>query len=178
MNNATSKEKNHNATELTNTNMNPSKSNLHVIQIPLQKNNQNSPERAGQIPQVNKNTYNTNKIVNSKGLNIIPIKNNLNMMNSNYNSSNNKDDNKLEKLSPKGFTTSKISGLNNNFNSNLSPKNGILTQNSKILTSNAKNLNELRLPNDIKTSYKSPSPSRGTNTTTTRYLKKSPDIRK
>ena len=100
------------------------------------------------------------------------------MMNSNYNSSNNKDDNKLEKLSPKGFTTSKISGLNNNFNSNLSPKNGILTQNSKILTSNAKNLNELRLPNDIKTSYKSPSPSRGTNTTTTRYLKKSPDIRK
>ena len=178
MNNATSKEKNNNALELTNTNMNPSKSILHVIQIPIQKNNLNSPERAGQNSQINKNTYNTNKIVNSKGLNIIPIKSNLNMINNNYNTNLNKDDNKLEKLSPKLFTTSKISCLNNNFNSNLSPKNGIVTQNSKIVTSNTKNLNELRLPNDVKASYKSPSPSRGTNTTTTRYLKKSPDIRK
>jgi hypothetical protein len=178
VNTANSKEKNYYATEATNTNINQSKSNLHVIQIPLQKTNQTSPERTGQIPQVNKNTYNTNKIVNSKGLNIIPIKSNLNMITSNYNSNNNKEDNKLEKLSPKVFTTTKMAALNSNYNSNVSPKNGVFMQNSKVIASNTKILNEVRLPNDIKTSYKSPSPSRGTNTTTTRYLKKSPDIRK
>ncbi len=176
-NKADSKDKNNNATE-PNPSINVQKStNLHIIQIPLQKNNQTSPEKTSQLPQVNKNVYNTNKIINSKGLNIIPIKSNLNMMTSNYNS-NNKEDIKLDKLSPKVLNTNKMTGLNSNYNTNLSPKNGIFMQNSKIVTSTTKMINEMRLTNEIKANYKSPSPSRGTNTTTTRYLKKSPEIRK
>ena len=163
------------ATESTTTSIN-SKSNMHVIQIPIQKTNTTSPEKNTQLPQVSKTNLATNKIVNSKGLNIIPIKNNLNMMTSNYNS--NKDDNKLERLSPKILTTTKLAGLNSNYNSNLSPKNGIFTQNTKVLTTSTKNMNEMRVTNEIKGSYKSPSPSRGTNTTTTKYLKKSPELKK
>jgi hypothetical protein len=172
-----SKEKTNYATESAAANSNIQKSTLHVIQIPMQKNNQNSPEKNSQIPQVNKNSYNTNKLVNNKGLNIIPIKSNLNIMTSNYNSTSNKDDVKLEKLSPKIFTGTKLAGLNN-YNTNLSPKNEILSQNSKVTTSTTKNFNDMRFNNEIKGLYKSPSPSRGTNTTTTRYLKKSPEIKK
>jgi len=149
---------------------------MHVIQIPIQKTNQNSPEKNTQILQPSKTNLVSNKIVNSKGLNIIPIKSNLNIMTSNYNT--NKEDTKLEKLSPKILTTTKLAGLNNNYNSNLSPKNGIFMQNTKVLTNSVKNMIEMRVTNDIKGSYKSPSPSRGTNTTTTRYLKKSPEIKK
>jgi hypothetical protein len=149
---------------------------MHVIQIPIQKANQNSPEKNTQIPQPSKTNLVSNKIVNSKGLNIIPIKSNLNIMTSNYNS--NKEDNKLEKLSPKILTTTKLAGLNSNYNSNVSPKNGIFMQNTKVLTNSVKNMNEMRVTNEIKGAYKSPSPSRGTNTTTTRYLKKSPEIKK
>lgn len=98
-------------------------------------------------------------------------------MTSNYNSYN-KEDNKLDRLSPKIINVNKPIGLNNNYNTNISPKNGIFVPNQKIVTTTTRMINEMRLTNEIKTSYKSPSPSRGTNTTTTKYLKRSPDIRK
>jgi hypothetical protein len=107
-------------------------------------------------------------ISTSKGLNIIPLKN-LNLNNNNVTNSGDKSD----RLSPKNLSNSKT--VLNNI-SNLSPRNNI-GSNIK-LPSTTKHSQENKINFEVKTTYKSPSPNRGTNSTTSKYLKKSPEIKK
>lgn len=152
-------------TNFTNTTT-TTKPNVNVINIntsglqqrtsksPELKNSQptNQPDNTGdKIKQ--KNTSTT-----GKGLNIIPIKSLHN--NGNVN----------EKISPKG-SGKKINIAN--LTGNISPRSGF---GNKPQTT--KNANDNRIHFDMKTNYKSPSPNRGTNSTSTKYLKKSPELKK
>lgn len=89
-----------------------------------------------------------------KGVNIIPLKN--------FNR-----DLTSEKFSPRVVTNKSPTNMNN-----ISKTSG----GSKLPQSSRPNDNKFGL--ESKTSYKSPSPNRGTNSVSNKYLKKSPEIKK
>lgn len=137
-----------------------SKSGVNVIQL---NSNSNLQSRTSKSPEMKNNNENKIKVISgvgaNKGINVIPIKNF-------HAQSDNKNN---DKLSPRTSANKVTTGIGN-----ISPR----TQQGNKIPQTTKNVHETKIQFDIKNSYKSPSPNRGTNSTSTRYLKKSPEIKK
>jgi hypothetical protein len=127
-----------------------SKQNLNVIQLGKETKHttSKSPETKYTLSEKNK--------IPSKGMNIIPVK----------------QFTTGDKVSPRSITTKTAT----NFGASSSPK-GVSAL--KFPQSTKTNANETRTQFEIKSSsYKSPSPNKGVISTSSKFLKKSPEVKK
>jgi hypothetical protein len=124
-----------------------------------------------------------------------PSKSNLNIIHINtgikHSSSKSPEHNKLDKSkqTPKGVNIIPLKSLNKELNNDKFSPRGVSSKSptniiniSKTGTGNkipqSTRTNDNRFVLETKASYKSPSPNRGTNSTSNKYLKKSPEIKK
>lgn len=137
------------------------KSNLININQNNQEKNLNSPNTKKNINSKTNDKSGNISNGNSKGINIIPLKT-------------------LQDSNDKNFqnnVTKNTSNTNQPNLNNLSPRLNTANISSK-LASTTKHSNENKIKFDVKFQHKSPSPNRVTNTNSTKYLKKSPEIKK
>ena len=130
-----------------------SKQNLNVIQLGKETKHTTS-----KSPETKYTLSDKNKIP-SKGMNIIPVK----------------QFTTGDKVSPRNITTKTAT----NFGASSSPKGVNALKFPQSTQSTKSNTNETRTQFEIKSSsYKSPSPNKGVNSTSSKFLKKSPEVKK